>query len=643
MKDPLSRVLLGCGDSNWYWRPLVGMRPKPEQRMSVGPVLMHAVSGFLATALPAGLGARMWLGRWSADAFLVPGALGFLAGMMGCLLVSLAWNRRAAECQRAMASGQSIPPATARTTTERFLLGPAVGLMVLAMAGSLVTLEENLRGDLALRAFEVGLRSKGAPLSVSDIVPPPVPDERNLALAPMFKPALDYKYEPSDASRSLPSDSHLVWLDTNGLARIREVMRIEDDKVPFASFDAGRRKARSKATGLKSEDPGRTENWTQGVRVDLGLWQAYYRSLTNWPKSEVEQTPGKDVLLALGRRDADLAELRAAMAERPECRFPLRYSDGFSMLLPQLSHLKRMSLMLRLRSVALLAEGRTDEALQDALLGFRLGDAIADEPILISSLVRVAIDALMLQPVWEGCQDHRWNEAQLVALQGSLRRRDYLAEIRRSLDGERVLSGMVYDSLCTREGRDWVRLFGDTNERGASEDQLQLFLWLAPRGWVRQNQVAHWRYLRALTEDLAAARCQADIQDWDSRLGEFIGRNSFFGVIAGTMAPAVGRASEKSYVAEANRRLALVALALERHRLAVGAYPASLDALVPRFLESVPSDPMNGAALKYATALDIGFHLYSVGLDHVDDGGVRAWGNARRMSRPREGGDLVWQ
>jgi hypothetical protein len=70
----------------------------------------------------------------------------------------------------------------------------------------------------------------------------------------------------------------------------------------------------------------------------------------------------------------------------------------------------------------------------------------------------------------------------------------------------------------------------------------------------------------------------------------------------------------------ANLRVASAALAVERYRLGTGQLPESLAALVPDYVQSVPEDPFDGAALRYRR-LDEGFVVYSVGEDGVDDGG----------------------
>jgi hypothetical protein len=76
----------------------------------------------------------------------------------------------------------------------------------------------------------------------------------------------------------------------------------------------------------------------------------------------------------------------------------------------------------------------------------------------------------------------------------------------------------------------------------------------------------------------------------------------------------------------ADRRIAAAALAIRLYRFEhVEAFPATLDALVPNYLPSVPTDPMASALtpLRYlATGSDP--ILYSVGDNDQDDGGSEA-------------------
>lgn len=72
-------------------------------------------------------------------------------------------------------------------------------------------------------------------------------------------------------------------------------------------------------------------------------------------------------------------------------------------------------------------------------------------------------------------------------------------------------------------------------------------------------------------------------------------------------------------LAEAFDRLAQVGAALERYRADKGAYPDTLDALVPAYLTRIPDDPYAGAPPRYAS--EPSRRLWSVGPDRKDDDG----------------------
>jgi hypothetical protein len=70
---------------------------------------------------------------------------------------------------------------------------------------------------------------------------------------------------------------------------------------------------------------------------------------------------------------------------------------------------------------------------------------------------------------------------------------------------------------------------------------------------------------------------------------------------------------------ELNRRFAVLAIALARHRLAHDTYPATLDELAA-ILPDRPRDPWSGKDFGYIRTGD-SFTLYSVGPDGIDDHG----------------------
>jgi hypothetical protein len=107
--------------------------------------------------------------------------------------------------------------------------------------------------------------------------------------------------------------------------------------------------------------------------------------------------------------------------------------------------------------------------------------------------------------------------------------------------------------------------------------------------------------------------------------------------------PAMGNASLKSAVLQTYVDATRVACALERHRLANGTLPASLDAVAPRYIPAIPTDVIDGKPLRYRLESDGGYILYSVGWNQADDGGVTAWSKEQKGTVDTERGDWVWQ
>lgn len=67
-------------------------------------------------------------------------------------------------------------------------------------------------------------------------------------------------------------------------------------------------------------------------------------------------------------------------------------------------------------------------------------------------------------------------------------------------------------------------------------------------------------------------------------------------------------------------RTAIVMVAVERYRRARHHWPEALTDLVPVYLRTVPTDPYDGAQVRFHR-LSEGVVVYSVGEDSQDDGG----------------------
>ena len=71
-----------------------------------------------------------------------------------------------------------------------------------------------------------------------------------------------------------------------------------------------------------------------------------------------------------------------------------------------------------------------------------------------------------------------------------------------------------------------------------------------------------------------------------------------------------------------NLQCAETALAIERYRLKYQFLPASLEDLVPEFIDTVPLDPFDGKPIRYLLRDTGGYTLYIIGEDGIDQGGL---------------------
>ncbi|MFG0273995.1 MAG: hypothetical protein ACF8QF_02945 [Phycisphaerales bacterium] len=100
------------------------------------------------------------------------------------------------------------------------------------------------------------------------------------------------------------------------------------------------------------------------------------------------------------------------------------------------------------------------------------------------------------------------------------------------------------------------------------------------------------------------------------------------GDLAAILAPAWMRVAFSTQIAQLEVEASVIMLALEEHRLDRGSHPATLDDLVPRYLDAVPIDPLTGEQFRYIRTVEgdaaptTGYTLYSIGSDMHDDGGA---------------------
>jgi hypothetical protein len=524
---------------------------------------------------------------------------------------------------------------------KKFLFG-------LACFTTLITLfyaEENWRGKHDWEKYKHEWEAKGEKFDYVSTVPRPVPEDQNFAMAPIF-----------DATRKLASRK---WRNDHRNPNPKNGMEWDTNLVDPLQIDTGRIDdwpvTRSATNG--------SGDWQTAKASDLKIWQNYYRALaatTNlFPVAPQPQSPAQDVLLALGKYDSVIEELRAAGA-RPDSRFPLDYDDEdpAEILLPHLAALKRSSQVLQLRSLAELQNGQTEKSLDDIKLSLRLVDSVRTEPFIITHLVRIAILQITLQPVWEGLAEHRWSDAQLVELDSELSKLDFLADYELSVRGERAAHIKIIDYLEQKRSRYREFFNMGWSDQPNTMDNLwgAVEFYLMPEGWFYQNDIKlaqmHQKWNLPAVDDGQQTVSPKSINLADNII-ESNNRPTPFNLFAQLLLPALGKYAQRIAYTQTSANLARVAIALERYRLAHGEYPESLDVLAPQFIAKVPHDVIGGQPLKYRRTSDPSsqssdaasgqFVLYSVGWNERDDGGVVVFEKGSTPGVDINEGDWVWR
>ena len=466
-----------------------------------------------------------------------------------------------------------------------------VGLLTLIALGYAI---ENWRGASAWSDEQARIQKSGEPLVWPDLLRPTPSPERNFAAIPLFEGLFDYELVKDAKGRPRHQ-----WKGGPVSTRIMDTFRLPN--APKSAAKA---------------EPARTPG------IDLEATLAQLQNGTNYPTITPTGKPAKDILRILESRKDAFDQLRLA-ATRPECRFGIRYEDNVEALLPHLATLKAAASLLRIRSAALLETGERTAAADDVALILRLGDAAGSAPILISMLVRVAIQSIAASAVWQGWQLDRWKPEDYQRFQTAFAAFNPREAMVDSLRAERIFSTSLVDLLKQDPSR-YLQATGLTDSQSSPTLPLRLF----PGGWFRFNQVTISRSLDGLAQQARTTPPSTAL----SSLPEPAKMKDFgplpYSFLARMFIPAVSTSFGKVDRTQVNTLLLTTVCAIERFRADnSGKLPATLASLTPAYLAAVPVDPMSGKPLVYKPAPDGTFELYSFGTNRRDDDGAGASGS----------------
>jgi len=297
------------------------------------------------------------------------------------------------------------------------------------------------------------------------------------------------------------------------------------------------------------------------------------------------------------------------------------------MQLPHLAKLRDCARLLGADAQARAARGHYPTAVADLLAGFRLANAVADEPILISQLVRIAVCGTAVEALQRAFPPGELPPDLAADIIRELARMDRRAAFAASYGGEAFFGMQGFSDFLDTGG---ANLTGMGRADWFQSALAQVYASPFARPWFNLDQAAYMdvmgRYQEAVPLPFYEAKplldeIERDIEDL-----------SDLRVLSRLLLPALGRACEAQARHEAVLDLTQLGLALELHFAAHGEYPATLNDAATYLGGAIPLDPFTGQSYVYRPSADT-FLLYSLGRDLEDDGGTH----------DQREGDLVWR
>jgi hypothetical protein len=456
----------------------------------------------------------------------------------------------------------------------------AIGVGIVLIAAILISVVHHYQLKAEVNAYIAGLKAKGEPLDLAQVLPPPVPADQNDA--PSF-----LKVFPAINSN---------W-DTLNLLPIPIMQTIAPGKAMIG--------------------------WQQPA---LRGWA----STNSWD----------DLQKVLDKENNTLNEV-LQITNHPQLDFKLNYAGGLDKLdLRYFGSLNKIAYSLSASAITKLHYGDTAAAVAETHSILVMSSALQHERGYWPGIIRRVIAYQAAELTWETLQTTNVTDEQLAELQRDWTDLDFTHSEAEMLKAERAMDLIMVENWR----RSGARLEGDIRivSAGGEESILDDAPQDVERSWnwdrLRfRTKILFWQYWGSYPDELEALK----IYDILINTAESIQTNgSFFNALQlqnqrikaihqdygrgmWIMQPDVGSLSTVMY-AEAIKQTAVAAIALKRYQIKYGRYPTNLGLLMPEFVTGVPLDPVDGKSLRYRVNPAGTFLLYSIGENGKDDGGINS-------------------
>jgi len=325
-----------------------------------------------------------------------------------------------------------------------------------------------------------------------------------------------------------------------------------------------------------------------------------------------------------------IRELRE-LAELGGPVYPLDFSKGVAMELPHLAQMRDCARLLRADAIVKAMNGDYSEMVEDVIAGMKLGDAMAQEPILISQLVRIAIYGIMTDAVQKSVSGGDLPPELISQLLTHTDHADNRQAFAESFSGEQMMVLQAFSDVRAG-GYSMLGPSSDSSDLAQISEWLLSRLYASPpaRPWLNMDEAAYADLTGRMAD--AAELPYYEASPLLTQIDQDIENLPVTRVLSRTTLPPLSRVCQAQARHEAIVDLLQMGLLIEQYHARQGSYPESLDAIAPGLRGGLPVDPLTGEPYHYRPSGD-SFLLYSVGGNLTDDGGTHDW---------REG-DWAWR
>jgi len=348
-----------------------------------------------------------------------------------------------------------------------------------------------------------------------------------------------------------------------------------------------------------------------------------------------------------------------------------------AILLPHVQSMREIARLLHVDTRRAVIEGDTESAVQNIETTLGLATQTAESPILVNALVAVAVSRIAINQLEEvlTANPNFFSKAQLARLQTTVTATDIHSWV--DYSGERLLFKDTVQRCYTDDGNgdgrmtaagikfldsDFFTVIGGLrgDRRALSGPPPSTFARLINWSKDTWKKSANSDFTKSALAPTSLITCasrkevlakgdelyqeiEADLKlpFWESRTSrpdgwkdfdDFLEENRNEFILLDMLMPSaqpVGQAADR---ADAQKNAVLIALAMHRYQLSNNEWPTKASDLIPKFLNEIPVDVLTGKPLHFKI-VDNHPLIYSVGMDHDDDGGVDATENNKPMQR----------